>query len=336
MDADERYMARALELARLGEGLTRPNPPVGAVLVRADQVLAEGWHERAGGPHAEAACLRQLRPEAGALATATLYVTLEPCSTYGRTPPCTALILQYGVGRVVVAVEDLNPKHAGRGLDVLRRAGVEVVCGPGAAAAKALVAPFEKRITTGLPYVTLKLATTLDGRIADRSGDSKWITGPAARERVQALRRRVDAIMVGAATVRTDDPSLLPRPAAGREPWRVVLGEDVPGTAKVLTDSAAGRTLIRSGSLELILRELAERQDVMHLLCEGGGNLAAELVDAGLVDEFVFFVAPKLMGSDGVPCFAATRSSMAGMRGLRIISVEQVGDDLMIIAKREE
>lgn len=333
MEFDEKYMMRALELARQGEGLTRPNPPVGAVLVQGGKIIAEGWHRAAGTDHAERACLKSVK---GNLESATLYVTLEPCSTQGRTPPCTDLILEKGIGRVVVAVEDLNPKHAGRGLTVLREANVEVVLGVCAEEARALIAPFQKFITTGSPYVTLKLASTLDGRIADRAGNSKWITGEAARERVQEMRRRADAIMVGAGTVRADDPSLLPRPAEGRKPWRVVMGDNVPRKCKLLSDEAAERTLFYNGNPGAALRDLAENHDVMHVLCEGGGKLAARLVEEGLVDEFAFFIAPKLLGADGVPNFGKSGGRMADMTDLNILSVEQVGDDVLIKAKPED
>lgn len=335
MNADERYMLRAIALARRGEGLTRPNPPVGAVLVLNGKIAAEGWHEKAGGPHAEVNCLEAWSSEHGgaeSLAAATLYVTLEPCSTHGRTPPCTDLILGEGIGRVVVSVKDLNPRHAGHGLEVLREAGIEVIAGVCGKEGRALIAPFEKFITTGMPYVTLKLASTLDGRIADRFGDSKWITGVDARERVQEMRRRADAVMVGAGTVRVDDPSLLPRPVEGRRPWRVVVGKNVPVDAKVLTDEASDRTLVREGSLKAILKELAETHDVMHVLCEGGGQLAAGLVEEGLVDEFVFFIAPKLMGSDGLPNFGKAGGLIADAMKLKFTSVERIGEDVLLRA----
>jgi len=329
-------MMRAIELARQGEGLTRPNPPVGAVLILEDQIIAEGWHHKAGEDHAERDCLGKLPPIAASLKNATLFVTLEPCSSHGRTPPCTDIILEKGIGRVVVSVEDRNPKHAGRGLDVLREAGIEVVSGVCENEGRELIAPFEKFITTGLPYVTLKLASTLDGKIADWTGDSKWITGAEARERVQEMRCRADAVMVGAATVRADDPSLLPRPARGRAPWRVVIGKNIPSDAKVLNDEAAGRTLVREGLLKTVLKEMAERHDIMHVLCEGGGQLAAGLVEEGLVDEFAFFIAPKLIGADGRPNFGKTGGLISEARTFKFQSMEQVGQDILIRAKLEE
>ena len=336
MNSDEKYMMRAIELAKLGEGLTRPNPPVGAVLVLEDYIVAEGWHQKAGADHAERDCIGKLPPIATSLKFATLYVTLEPCSTHGRTPPCTDLILEKGIGRVVVSVADFNPAHAGRGLKILKDAGVEVVSGVCEAEGRELIAPFEKFITTGLPYVTLKLASTLDGKIADSQGDSKWITGAEAREKVQEMRRRSDAIMVGAGTVRADNPSLLPRPSNDRKPWRIIIGSDVPEDSKVRNDDAADRTLVRSGDLKTILTELAEKQDIMHVFCEGGGQLAAGLIDGGLVDEFAFFIAPKLMGADGLPNFGKTGGLIADLTQLKFQSLEQVGNDLYIKAKMEK
>ena len=378
MGTNEKFMMRAIGLARQGEGLTRPNPPVGAVLVLEDHVIAEGWHHRAGEDHAERDCLGRLPPMPVNLGSATLYVTLEPCSTHGLTPPCTDLILEKGVGRVVVSVKDLNPKHAGRGLEILRIAGVEVVSGVCEEEGRELVAPFEKFITSGMPYVTLKLASTLDGKIADRTGDSKWITGFEARERVQEMRRRADAIMVGAGTVRADDPSLLPRPSEGRHPWRVVIGKNIPADAKVLTDEAAEQTLVfhveghrprcprttepsvegsvrecgnsripgltplvtplvlQTDSLIDVLKTLAEKHDVMHVLCEGGGQLAAGLVEGDLVDEFAFFVAPKLMGTDGLPNFAKTGGLISDVKNVKFLSVEQLGEDVLLRARTLE
>jgi diaminohydroxyphosphoribosylaminopyrimidine deaminase/5-amino-6-(5-phosphoribosylamino)uracil reductase len=328
--ADKQYMQRALELARMAEGMTRPNPPVGAVLVKAGQIVAEGFHERAGLDHAERACLKKV-PAGVDLSDATLYVTLEPCSTHGRTPPCTDIIIEKGVGRVVISVVDLNPDHAGRGLKILEAAGVQVETGVCEKEGRKLIAPFEKFITTGMPYVTLKLASTLDGKIADRNGDSQWITGSAAREAVQQMRRAADAIMVGAGTVRADNPSLLPRPDEGRKPWRVVLGKNIPATAKVLTDEAAERTLVCEGSLSDILKDLAAR-GIMHVFCEGGGEVAAALIDQNLVDEYAFFVAPKIMGPDGRPNIGGTGRVMADLKNLQFTSVEQLGNDVLMRA----
>ena len=347
MNCDEKYMLRAIELAKMGEGLTRPNPPVGAVLVLEDHVVAEGWHHKAGEDHAERDCLKKLPPIAVSLKFATLYVTLEPCSTHGKTPPCTDIILEKGIGRVVVSVVDLNPAHAGRGLKLLEDAGVEVVSGVCEEAGRELIAPFEKFITTGIPFVTLKLASTLDGKIADRLGDSQWITGPEAREKVQEMRRRSDAIMVGSGTVRADNPSLMPRPKEGRRPFRVIIGSNIPEDSKVLNDEDSDLTLIfnvnghrprcpqashEAGSLREALEILAGEHGIMHVFCEGGGQLAAGLVEEGLVDEFALFYAPKLMGADGRPNFGKPGGLMADIVDLKFTSVEQVGDDVLIRA----
>jgi diaminohydroxyphosphoribosylaminopyrimidine deaminase/5-amino-6-(5-phosphoribosylamino)uracil reductase len=338
-------MQRALALARRGEGLTRPNPPVGAVLVQNGKIIAEGFHKKAGGPHAEVNCLKsaignrakgELGPviagqRSGNLKSSILYVTLEPCSTHGRTPPCTDLILERGIRRVVIGAKDPNPAHAGRGVRILRRAGVEVITDVCRAEAEALIVPFAKRILTGMPYVTLKLAATIDGRIADASGKSKWITGPQARAKVQALRRSADAIMVGAGTVRADNPSLLPRPAKGRTPWRVIVGSTLQANAGVLTDEAAGRTVVMNGPLKKILSELG-KQGVMHVLCEGGGELAGSLVRAGLVDEFALFVAPAMLGGDGVPMFGQKGWPLTKMPLLSFQTLEKLGKDVFIRA----
>jgi len=321
-------MTRALELARRGEGRTRPNPPVGAVLVQGGEIVAEGFHKKAGADHAERACLKSSIVNRR---SSILYVTLEPCSTQGRTPPCTDLILERGVRRVVIGCKDPNPAHAGRGIRKLRRAGVEVTVGVCREEAEALIAPFAKRMLTGLPHVTLKLGITLDGQIADVSGKSQWITGPQARKKVQELRRKADAIMVGAGTVRKDNPSLLPRPSKGRRPWRVIAGTNIPTTSKVLTDEAAERTLVLDGSPRKILRDLAKR-DVMQVLCEGGGELAGSLIRAGLVDEFVIFMAPSLLGGSGFPMVGKKGWALKGMPQLTFQTLEKIGNDVLITA----
>lgn len=261
-------MRRAIALARRGEGRTRPNPPVGAVVVRGDSKLGEGFHRRAGEAHAEIAALNACSGEARG---ASLYVTLEPCCTHGRTPPCTDRILREGIARVVVGCRDENGCHCGRGLDLLARRGVEVVYGVCEEESRELTRPFFKHVTTGMPYVTVKLAMTLDGYIADREHRAKWITGAAARAEVQRLRRRADAVLVGAGTVCADDPSLLcrlrgaggaddlsrgaeapnvppdgPLPAPSAGLLRVVVDASgrTPAHAQVYTDAAAARTVV--------------------------------------------------------------------------------------------
>jgi diaminohydroxyphosphoribosylaminopyrimidine deaminase/5-amino-6-(5-phosphoribosylamino)uracil reductase len=218
----------------------------------------------------------------------------------------------------------------------LRRAGVKVTYGVCREEAGALIAPFAKRMLTGMPYVTLKLGVTLDGRIADESGKSQWITGPQARKKVQQMRRAADAVMVGAGTVRTDNPSLMPRPAKGRAPWRVVVGSDIPKKSKVLIDDAADRTLVVSASLKKILRDLAKSQDVMHVLCEGGGELAGSLIRAGLVDEFVIFMAPSLLGGTGFPMVGEKGWALSEMPSLSFQTLEKCGEDVLLRAVIKE
>jgi diaminohydroxyphosphoribosylaminopyrimidine deaminase / 5-amino-6-(5-phosphoribosylamino)uracil reductase len=353
------FMRRALALARRGEGLTRPNPPVGAVVMQGDRIVGEGWHRRAGGPHAEVYALRK----AGDLAVgSTLYVTLEPCSTQGRTPPCTQLIVDHQVAKVVIGAIDPNPAHAGRAVSWLRRRGVAVAVGVEADAAATLIAPFASRMERGRPYVTLKLGMTLDGKIADRRGASRWITGAAARAEVQQLRRRADAIWVGAGTVCADNPSLWPRPDRSRQPWRVISDTNgiTPATATVYVDEHAAHTCValgrqvakqrgtayaqngatvlpvshsRSTALRQTLKWLAD-QGALHVLCEGGGQLAEALIRADLVDAYVLFLAPRIMGGDA--SVGAVRGKgwlMSTLPEVEIIEQRLVGPDLMIRAR---
>lgn len=358
---DEIWMRRALALARRGEGLTRPNPPVGAVIAKAGRLLASGFHERAGGPHAEALALRAAGRSAKG---ATLYVSLEPCSTHGRTPPCTEAILRAGIRRVVVAAADRNPKHAGRGLVFLRRHGIQVATGVCEAGALELLRPFFTWILTGRPLVTLKLGITLDGRISDASGHSRWITSPAALRCVQSLRRRADAVLVGVGTAVADDPSLMPRPALGRSPFRVVVDSKgrLPARAKVLTDGFQDRTIVattrqcpasimarwaKAGARVWILPAARQKvslaalvkrlggEGLLHVLCEGGGELAAGLVQAGLVDDFLFFLAPKLLGAKAVPAIGGAGWALAGAPALSFKSVRKIGPDLLVHAIRQ-
>jgi diaminohydroxyphosphoribosylaminopyrimidine deaminase/5-amino-6-(5-phosphoribosylamino)uracil reductase len=354
-ELDEHWMRRALELAARGEGLTRPNPPVGAVVVREGRVVGEGWHRRAGDWHAERIALAQ----AGELARgATLYVTLEPCSTQGRTPPCVPAILQAGIRRVVVATVDPNPRHRGRGVHWLRREGMAVEVGIGRAEARRLIEGFERWILTGRPWLTLKLATTLDGRIADFRGRSRWITGATARRWVHAERRRADAILVGVGTVIADDPSLWPRPAHGRRPFRVVLDTwaRIPRTARLLHDEHRDQTLIFVGrecpagrrrrleqtgarvvavrtdasgrlTVEAVLEELGQL-GVLRVLCEGGGELAGTLIRERWVDELLWLIAAKVFGADGRPALAGRGWALEHAPQWRVVEVHTLGRDL--------
>jgi len=358
---DIHWMMEALRLARLGEGLTRPNPPVGAVVVRNGSCVGRGWHRKAGGPHAEVYALRQAGIKSKG---ATFFVTLEPCSTWGRTPPCCEAIIKAGITKVVVAITDPNPLHAGKGFRVLRRAGIEVVSGIGAAEARDLLAPFASSMIRKRPYVTLKLAESLDGRIADAQGRSKWITGPAARDIVQDLRRRVDAVMVGAGTVFKDDPSLLPRPAKGRLPFRIIVDASgkLPSTRHIFSDEASTQTILattkrcsvyrqaeyskhgarvhvlpaggRGVSLPALMRSLHDL-GVLHVLCEGGGELAGSLLKDNLVDEVVMFVAPMFIGGSGKESVGGKGWPLAKAPRLKIVETRMVGPDVMIRARSE-
>lgn len=359
--ADNQWMQRALTLARKGEGHTRPNPPVGAVIVRNGKVLGEGFHQKAGQPHAEIIALNQADNQAR---RSTLYVTLEPCCTRGRTGPCTEAIIQSGIQRVVVGTEDPNPSHRGAGLRRLKRAGIHVDTGVCESDASRLIRPFAKWITTGRPYVTLKIAMSLDGKIADRKGSSRWISCPSSREYVQAIRAVVDAILVGGKTARLDNPSL----GAGtlkRLPLRVVVDSsgNLPLNLRIFTDGAQAQTLIattrkcptqkvetirRLGAQVWVLPEKQAhvsitsllsrlgRAGFLHVLCEGGGMLAENMIRNDLIDEYLFFVAPKIIGSQNAA--AAVQGTGWGLNmapKVRFTDVEPLGCDVMIRAVPE-
>ncbi len=363
---DQRSMARALELARKGVYSTHPNPRVGCVIVADGQIVGEGWHARAGEPHAEVHALRQ----AGAKARgATAYVTLEPCSHHGRTPPCAEALVQAGVARVVAAMQDPNPQVAGRGLARLQEAGIEVVCGVLEGEARELNVGFIKRMQHGLPYVRVKLAMSLDGRTAMASGESQWITGPAARAAVQRLRARASVVLTGADTVLVDGARLTVRPdelglnaeltalAMTRPPLRVLVDGRlrVPlnapfyqvGKALVATCAVAGarqlflddghELLAVSGNnghvdLRKLLLELAAR-GVNEVLVEAGPRLAGAFARQGLVDEYQLFVAAKFLGSSARPLLDWPLAKMAEAQELKIIEMRAVGDDWRIIAR---
>ena len=311
---DARFMRLALREAERGAGRTSPNPAVGAVIVRHGRVVARGYHHAAGGPHAEIEALRALRrPEQAR--DATLYVTLEPCSTHGRTPPCTDAIRQAGLARVVVGATDPNPRHAGAGLGLLRAAGIAVRAGVLAEECNRLNRAFNRWIVTGRPWVIAKAALTLDGRLARPPGEDRWLSGPAARAHAHRQRARVDAILVGAGTVRADNPRLTVRGVPGadpaRQPWRVVLTRtgDLPPDCHLLTDEWRERTLVFRGEpLADVLALLGTRQ-VTSVLIEGGGQVLGQAFDAGLVDEVQFYFTPWIAGG---PTKAAAGEGVAG------------------------
>ena len=358
-DLDQKYMRMALRLAEKARGRTSPNPMVGALVVTSGKIVGKGYHRRAGEPHAEAIALKRAGEAAKG---ATLYVTLEPCShTDKRTPPCTPLVMQSGVRRVVVAMIDPNPRVSGRGIKALKSAGIEVTTGVLDAEAKKMNEAFIKHITRGVPFVTLKIAQTLDGKIATSSGASKWITGEKAREEAHRLRDSHDAVLVGINTVLTDDPSLTTRIPGGRDPVRVIVDSRlrIPVNAKVVTQSSPARTMVATlegapksrikklqeagvevlrvksahGRVDLrdLMRKLGKR-DIMSVLIEGGAEINAAALKAGLVDKVVIFLAPLLMtGTDSLCSIGGSSPArLSQALKLRDVSAKFIGKDLMI------
>ena len=351
---DHDYMARALELAARGRGAVEPNPLVGAVVVRDGTVVGEGWHQKFGQAHAEVDAL----DKAGEAAReSTLYVTLEPCCHFGKTPPCTEAVIRAGVNRVVAAMLDPFPKVSGQGASRLREAGIVVEVGVGEATARRLNAPYLKRLRTGRPWVIAKWAMTLDGKIATRTGASKWITGEAARVRVHELRGRMDAIIVGKGTLFADDPLLTARPSGPRTAARVVLtatGEGLPTSCRLLETADAAPILVittPAGAAQLstwrdrgaevvalsdaevksVLTELG-RRGMTNVLVEGGAGTLGGFRDAGEIDEVFAFVAPKLFGGFNAltPVGGVGVAGVDEAWGLAEWDVERLGDDLLI------
>lgn len=332
---DEKFMRLALREAARGCGRTSPNPAVGAVIVKGGRVLAKGWHRCAGGAHAEIEALRSVK-QAGLARGATLYVTLEPCCTHGRTPPCTDAIRQAGIARVVVGATDPNPRHAGRGFSVLKKAGVAVSSGILAVQCAALNAAFNKWITTGMPLVIAKAGLSLDGKLTRPPGEGSCLTGERSRADAMRLRAQVDAILVGAGTVRADNPRLTVRGlrgAAARQPWRVVLTRSgsLPLDAHLFSDEHRGRTLLfRGKSLRAVLRNLGAR-GCTSVMIEGGGALLGSAFDARLVDHVQFYLAPLVCGGpDGIGGLGAgsTRESPR----LENVSYRKIGTDIRLTA----
>ncbi len=332
---DEKFMRLALREAVRGVGCTSPNPAVGAVIVKGGRVIAKGWHRCAGGPHAEIEALRSLK-NPGRARGATLYVTLEPCCTHGRTPPCTAAIAQAGLARVVVGATDPNPRHAGRGFAVLKKAGINVTSGVLAERCAALNAAFNKWITTGLPLVIAKAGLSLDGRLTRPPGEGAWLTSEKSRADAMRLRARVDAILVGAATVRADNPRLTLRGLRGsspRQPWRVVLtrGGRLPEDAHLFSDEYRERTLVfRGKSLRAVLCDLGKR-GCTSVMIEGGGALLGSAFDARLVDRVHFYLAPLLCGGPAVIGGIGAGSTRDALK-LENVSFRKIGPDLLLTA----
>ena len=317
---DEKFMRAALFEARKGVGNASPNPAVGAVLVQRGRITARGYHRATGLPHAEIECLAAVSLDQ--LRAATLYVTLEPCSTTGRTPPCTEAIVRAGVGRVVIGATDVNPVHGGRGIRDLRNAGIEVSSGVLAAECSQLNEAFNKWIVTGRPFVIAKCGMSLDGRLTRSPNESRWITNPASRRHAMELRAQVDAILIGAETLRQDNPRLTTRGIAGaKQPWRVVVSRSakLPKAAHLFTDRFASHTLIyRAKTLAAVLADLG-RKEITSLLIEGGGNVLSQAFDARLVDKVQFYIAPLLTGGP-VPAVAG-RGANSTADGARLTNV---------------
>jgi diaminohydroxyphosphoribosylaminopyrimidine deaminase/5-amino-6-(5-phosphoribosylamino)uracil reductase len=356
---DEKYMRMALRLAAKAKGRTSPNPMVGAVVVKNGKVIARGYHHKAGEPHAEAIALKKAGEKAKG---ATLYVTLEPCShTDKRTPPCAPLVMQSGVKRVVIAMIDPNPRVSGGGVKTLRKAGLEIVTGVLEAEAGKLNEAFIKHITTGMPFVTLKIAQTLDGKVATATGESKWITGEKARQEGHRLRDANDAILVGINTVLKDEPSLTTRIPKGRDPIRVIVDSTlrIPVHAGVITQKSPAKTIIaalasapmaktekiqeagaevltvKSSRDRVDLRDLMKklgRKGIISVLIEGGPEVHASAIKSGIVDKVVLFVAPVLMtGRDSLCSIGGVSPARLG-QAIRLEDVTSrfVGNDLMI------
>lgn len=356
------HMQRALELARKGLGRTAPNPPVGAVIVKDARIVGEGFHPGAGMPHAEIFALRQ----AGSAARgASIYVTLEPCSHFGRTPPCIAALIEAGIARVFVGVIDPDPRVSGSGIAALRESGITVDIGVCGSQCERLIAGFSKNLIDSRPFTIYKAAMTVDGHTATATGDSRWISGDPSRKRVHQLRNQVDAIMVGIETVLFDDPLLnvrLPQKDI-RDPLRVVVDSRLrmPLTSRMLRQQSTAPTLIATActdqqrieqltqigakvivlplesgrvSLRALWQELGRRQ-VQQLLLEGGNTLAGAALQEGLIDQLLVFVAPRIVGggSSAAGLFAGQGYQvMADARSLTDVSYEQVGEDMMISA----
>ena len=361
---DEKHMQTALDLARKGYGRTSPNPMVGAVLVKGRAVIGKGWHRCAGGPHAEVEAIRDAERHDYNVKGATLYVTLEPCCTTGRTPPCTDAIQEAGIKRVVVGATDPNPKHAGRAFRMLRKAGIEVRHKVLQREAQAMNEAFNHWVTTGLPWVTVKAAMTLDGKIATESGESKWITGEAARRKGIYLRKGSDAILVGVETVLADNPSLLARGKRGGVALRRMILDSqarTPMDAQVVSDDHEQHTTVvvlrgapakrvaalkrrvnvleapaRNGRIDLrwLLKRLG-KESVTSLLVEGGGEVNGSFLQGVLAQRIAFFYASKILGG------SRSRAAVGGEGVKRLedslrlqeVAWERLGSDLMLTAR---
>jgi diaminohydroxyphosphoribosylaminopyrimidine deaminase/5-amino-6-(5-phosphoribosylamino)uracil reductase len=331
MNNDERFMGEALREARKSLGQTSPNPAVGAVLIQRNKVLARGHHRRAGLPHAEIECLQRFKRAVPK--DAVLYVTLEPCSSIGRTGACTDAIVRAGVKSVVIGANDPNPRHRGRGIEILQNAGIEVRSGVLAEKCAGLNEAFNKWIATGIPFVVAKCGMSLDGRLTRPVREGPWITSAAARKHAQKLRSETDAILVGAETIRTDNPHLTARGAGtSHQPVRVVITRSgkLPNRARIFTDRLGKNTLVyRNEPLAAVLADLGKK-NVVSVMIEGGGDVLGHALDQRLIDKVQIYIAPIFAGG-GVPAFAASgaRSTSESAR-LDRITFDKIGPDLCL------
>ena len=348
LNQDQIWMRRAIELASQGQYSTKPNPNVGCVIVKDDVIVGEGFHPKAGQPHAEVFAMRQAGKQARG---ATAYVTLEPCAHYGRTPPCAKGLVEAGVAKVIVACPDPNPLVAGKGVQILKDAGIDVEVGICEDKAHPLNYGFLKAMATGMPYVRLKIASSLDGRTAMASGESKWITGTEARQDVQHWRAISGAVITGIDTVLVDDCQLNVRSLNGVDdinsivqPKRIILDRQgrLPLTAKILENpetvmvmgpyrqelAALGVTQLEIQSLQELLKQLVQQHQIYDVMVEAGATLSTAFLQAGLVDELISYVAPTLLGQTARSMFNAEFSRMAEQLRFKLQDVTRLGDDV--------
>jgi diaminohydroxyphosphoribosylaminopyrimidine deaminase / 5-amino-6-(5-phosphoribosylamino)uracil reductase len=331
MNNDERFMREALREARRGIGQTSPNPAVGAVLVSRNRIVARGHHRKAGLPHAEVECLRRWKRSSPK--DAVLYVTMEPCSSVGRTGPCTDEIIRAGIRTVVIGATDPNPRHRGRGIEILRNAGIEVRPGVLAEQCASLNEAFNKWIATGIPFVIAKCGMSLDGHLSRPKREGRWITSVAARQHAQRLRAQSDAIMVGAETIRIDNPQLTVRGVRGsRQPVRVVMTHsgNLPRKARIFTDRHGKETLVyKDEPLAAVFADLGKK-DVTSVIIEGGGSLLGHALDQRLIDKVQVYLAPIFTGGP-VLAFAGTGAgSTSESARLERIHFEKIGPELCV------
>lgn len=358
MNNDQKYMQIAIELATQAKGRTSPNPMVGAVVVKDGEIVGKGYHQKAGTPHAEVYAINDAGEKAK---DATIYVSLEPCSHYGRTPPCTQAIINAGLSRVVMAMTDPNPKVNGNGKEILESQGIEVTTGILENEARKLNEFFIKYITTRLPFVILKTATTLDGKIATHSGKSKWITSEESRKHVHQIRNEVDAILVGIGTVIKDDPSLTTRIPDGRDAIRIILDSHarIPLNARVLNLQSNAKTIVavtpsaqedninrirqkaeviiipeKDGRVNIyeLMKKLGEMQ-ITSVMIEGGAEVNASALKAGIVDRVMFFIAPKIFGGKDAPSPIGGDGIDDPSEAIKLkdIAIEQIGEDILVM-----